>query len=258
MLVEALKSEFEKRCERNPHYSVRSFAHSMNMNSGSLTQIINGKRKVGNKVALQIIDHLNLDSKKRSQILNHLFHGPVETKNTVKKTNIKKRLLKDDEINCISSWEHFAILSYLETDQLATLMAISKKFSLPIGQCRLALERLERLGLIKKNASRWSLTEKQNLETTHDIPNSAIRNAHKEYINLAIDSIDLHSVDEREIIGSTVAIDPKNLPIVKKKIRKFISELTEYFETNNKEEVYRLNLQLFPCGRNVRGKGSIQ
>lgn len=256
MLQEALKKEYEKRCQANPSYSVRSFAQSLGINSGSLTQILNGKRVIGPRVAKKLLNHIEVSGKEKGLLLGQLLGTNLATGESEKGNNSSsRRQLKEDEIELISSWEHFAILSYLETDLPKGLVSIANKFNLPIGRCRQALERLTRLNLVCQNNSKWQLTkENVELETTHDIPSYAIRNAHKEYIDLAKQSIDLHHVDDREIIGATLAIDPAKLPEAKLKIREFIAELSKQLAGNNKEDVYRLNLQLFPCGKSVMGK----
>lgn len=256
MLQEALKQEYKRRCDLNPSYSVRAYAQSLGINSGSLTSILNGKRSIGPRVAKKLINQLELTGWDKQNYLNNYLLRNTESIPRDKKA---KRTLQEDEIELISSWEHFAILSYLETKQSKTLISISNKFNLPIGKCRQSLERLKRLGLVNYENSEWQLiNEECELQTTHDIPNYAIRKAHKEYIEMASQSIEQHHVEDREIIGSTLAIDPSKLPEAKKKIRDFIEELSKYLSSNNKEEVYRINLQLFPCGKSVMGKRRMQ
>jgi uncharacterized protein (TIGR02147 family) len=256
MLQDALKQEYKRRCDLNPSYSVRAYAQSLGINSGSLTSILNGKRSIGPKVAKKLLSELELSGWDKNKFFKDQFGL-----NEPKRSNSKKlkRQLEEDEIELISSWEHFAILSYLETPQSKTLVSISNKFNLPIGRCRQALERLARLNLISHEDGKWNLIgEDCDLETTHDIPNFAIRKAHKEYIQLASDSIEQHHVEDREIIGTTLAIDPNKLPEAKKRIRTFLDDLSKYMNETNKEEVYRINLQLFPCGKRVMGKRRIQ
>lgn len=253
MLQAALKKEYQKRCQGNPNYSVRSFAQSLGINSGSLTQILNGTRPIGPRVAKKLLNQIEISGNEKHQYINQLLGQPsTEVQQQDEKS---KRQLHEDEIELISSWEHFAILSLLETNLPKSLVSIANKFGLPIGQCRQSLERLSRLGLIKQEGGKWALEKEDlELETTHDIPNYAIRNAHKQYIDLAKQSIDFHHVEDREIIGATLAIDPKQLPKAKTRIREFIQELSQELSGNNKEEVYRINLQLFPCGKSVTGK----
>lgn len=255
MLQNALKQEYKRRCDLNPSYSVRAYAQSLGINSGSLTSILNGKRSIGTKVAKRLINQLELSGWDKNAYLNEQF-GLSKTLPTNKKL---KRQLEEDEIELISSWEHFAILSYLETPQSKTLVSIANKFNLPIGRCRQALERLSRLNLLVQEDGKWKLKDDVcDLETTHDIPNYAIRKAHKEYIQLASDSIEQHHVDDREIIGTTLAIDPNKIPEAKKRIRTFLDDLSKYLSEDNKEEVYRINLQFFPCGKSVMGKRRMQ
>jgi hypothetical protein len=51
----------------------------------------------------------------------------------------------------------------------------------------------------------------------------------------------------------TMAIDPKKLPQAKERIRDFRRGLSEFLESGNRSEVYRINIQLMPVTKK-RGK----
>jgi uncharacterized protein (TIGR02147 family) len=64
---------------------------------------------------------------------------------------------------------------------------------------------------------------------------------------LAFDALKNKSQSEREMNGATLAIPKEKLPELKEKIRAFrkeINQLTSSYEGS--EEVYQLNIQLFP------------
>ena len=44
----------------------------------------------------------------------------------------------------------------------------------------------------------------------------------------------------------TMALDPEQLPEIKKRIRKFQDELAELIDKGNKKEVYEICMQVFP------------
>ena len=74
-----------------------------------------------------------------------------------------------------------------------------------------------------------------------------MRRVNREYIQMALVSLEKNSIEERDVTGVTMAISTKKIAVAKKMISNFRRELAEYLETaDSKDEVYRLNIQLFP------------
>ena len=51
-----LQKSLGERIQRNPKYSLRAFANSLEMNHGTLLQILNGTRKLGEPVKIDVVD----------------------------------------------------------------------------------------------------------------------------------------------------------------------------------------------------------
>ena len=237
MVIDRIKREFEMRSNKNPAYSLRAFAKSLDLDSSTLSSLLSGKRKLGFKTAHKILDKLDLSSIERKELL----FGSIQPS-----INDKYKFIEDAQLEIISSWEHYAILSLIETQGFrSSVKFISSKLNIPSALVMAALERLEKVGLIVKKNSQWQLCQSA-ITTTQDIPLSALRKAHRDYIEKALYSLANHNTEDRDISGITMAINKTKLPQAKRLIQEFRKSLAELLETGKKEEVYRLNIQLYP------------
>ncbi len=125
---------------------------------------------------------------------------------------------------------------------------ISTRLNISIGVTKQALTRLESLGLVKEQKSQYILLKK-NLQTSTDISSACLRQGHQEYIEKSLRALEEVHISQRDITGITMAIDSKKLPEAKKLIQNFRKRLAEFLEKDNQDQVYRLNIQLFPLSK---------
>jgi uncharacterized protein (TIGR02147 family) len=238
MILEKIKLEFEKRSKKNPAYSMRSFANSLDMNSSTLSSLLSGKRILTFKAAQKILDRIDFSQiEKKEMLLSEYFKKSIK---------INSKILSDEELEMISNWEHFAVLALIETKKFEnTKRYISETLDIPIATVILVLDRLEKLKFIKIENNEIRILQ-QSIATTHDVPSSALRKANKQYIEKAIYSLENHSTSDRDMTGTTFAIQKSKLPEAKKLIQNFRESMSEFLESGEKEDVYRLNIQLFP------------
>jgi len=246
MLIELLKNEFQLRRNRNPQYSLRAFAKSLKIHSSTLSVILSGKRKISPKQADKILRELNVDQIQKKQILLSIINTPLAS------TSIPANYetLQDESFSMISSCEHFTLLSCLDLDANGqTAEQLSEKLKIPLRETSECLERLARLQLVNRHENIWQATGRK-FATNDNVLSSSVRRVNREYISKALSSLQYHSVEERDISGVTMAISSKKIPMAKKMIANFRREMAEYLEAGNgKDEVYRLNIQLFPLSK---------
>lgn len=241
MLLTHLKNEFSDRIRKNPQYSLRAFAKSLGVDPGTLCGILNGTRPLRSRTAKRIIDGLDLDPIKRRNLLINVveetqFNAPAK----------QEYLLKRDVFELIASWEHDAIFCVLQlTSAIHTIASISQRLCLGDDLVGQALKRMERLGLVKEEAGHWRVTV-DHVATPSGVPNRAVRQVLRQYIKKSFHSLRYHPIGERDITGTTMAISSKKLPMAKQMIQEFRKTLCQFLEDGEKDEVYRLNIQLFP------------
>jgi uncharacterized protein (TIGR02147 family) len=239
MLHQYLLQEFERRVLANPKYSLRAFARDLGIHSGTLSNILNQRRSVGTKGLTHILKKLPLSVTDKKKILSDLI-SPTRGPST-------EPLLIDEEVlSVIQDWEHYAIMAYLQLRKAKkTPGDIAKALRLSQAKVLRALTNLENVGLLKRDGGQLEITRK-NLITSRGIPSPALREAHSQYIDKAKNALTDFSTTERDITGTTMAVSHKNLPRAKELIQQFRLELSEILEQGEADDVYRLNIQLFP------------
>lgn len=239
MLRQYLLQEFERRSASNPSYSLRAFARDLDINSGTLSSILNKRRTVGARLLSHLLDKLPLTVSEKKRILSDAVALSTSP-------NEPPTLLDEQTLSVIKDWEHYAIMAYLllrkakkSPDDMA------KALGLPLEKVNQAILNLEKTELVKRDAGALVLTH-NSLVTTTGIPSASLREAHVQYLDKAKEALTDFNVTERDITGRTMAISKKNLPKAKELIQQFRKELAELLEQGEVDDVYRLNVQLFP------------
>ncbi|WP_413291489.1 TIGR02147 family protein [Bdellovibrio sp. HCB337] len=241
MLIEHLQKIFAERSRKNPKYSLRAFANSLDLDSSTLSAILRGKRPLTSKMAMKLIDRLEIEDPLQMQLL---LMGTIGGQDAAQKIDYAEFDMASAEV--VGSWEHFAILSVLELSKTKSdTKSIAKRLNIPMGVAMEALYRMEKLGLIQKSDTSWKLTGK-NMSTPTNIPNTRLRAAHRQHIERALESLEKDSVQSRDITGITMAINSKKLTEAKNLIQDFRRRLSAFLEAGDRDSVYRLNVQLFP------------
>lgn len=121
-------------------------------------------------------------------------------------------------------------------------------------EVRKSLLFLERAGLLKKiGEETYVQTEKSVIGSKEGLP-LAIRTMHREMGRLAVDSLEKFDSSERNVTGITMGLNHKAYEKIVEELdacrKKIVAIATECDEL---DQVYRLNLQLFPLTKQVKG-----
>jgi uncharacterized protein (TIGR02147 family) len=248
-----LETEFARRRQKNSRYSLRMFARQLTVPSGRLSELVSGRRRMSEELGARIATRLLLPPEERDLFLQ-LARQERSPKTAAKETVF--RPLDSDAFHAIADWYHFAILSLMETDDYTHDPAwIAKRLNISPIQARGALERLERLELIREKANgRWEPMQ-EGVTTTHDLESVALRISHRQTIAQTLEALDTVPLEQRDVTSMTMAIDRKRLPRAKQMIKKFRRELSTFLESGDcKDEVYNINIQLVPLTVSTNGE----
>jgi uncharacterized protein (TIGR02147 family) len=202
---------------------------------------MNGKRNVSAKMFRKIVQGLSLEAAQKEN-LDRLF---ADTR--IIRLVTRHKPLRDDEFQMIADWFHFALLSLFETRNFRLDPDwAAKRLKLPVSLARSAFERFERLGILTRNERNELVFTPENYASSDDIPSAAVRQSHRQLLDLSKDSLDSCEVSQRDITSMSMAIDPSKLPEAKKLIRRFREQMSAFLETGQRDEVYALNVQLVP------------
>lgn len=257
LLSLALKEKMLELQNRNPSYSLRSFARRLNVSSGALSEILNGKRTVSVKKATEIMDRLALSPDVRERILKSYQETHLNvSQGKDNLTPLEYLKLSSDQFESISDWKHFAILSLINTaDFQSDSLWISQRLGVDVESVDACVERLFRMGILTtdQETQRLKRTSKR-IESPDDILNLSIQKAHLENFNLAEEALLNIDVKDRDYSLYTMAIEKEKIPEIKKMIREFQDELSRRFSSGSLNEVYRISMQLFPLTQLEKNK----
>lgn len=244
MLIDHMKRIFAERSRKNPSYSLRAFARSLGMDSSTVSAILKGKRPLTIKTARKIVEGLNITNPVEAQALMMSSFTEEEAPAVPGYTELAM-----EAAEAISSWQHFAILALLELEGFnGRERSISERLNIPFGVVSESLNRLEKLGLVARNINQWKLTGK-NMSTPSQVPSSALREGHRQYILKALHSLENDPTEWREVSGITMAVSRSRLAEAKVMIQEFRRRLSTYMEEGPRDAVFRLNIQLFPLSQ---------
>ncbi len=237
--IQFLDQEFKARQSRNPSYSLRAFARSLEVSPAQLSQILSGKR--------------NLTLKTIHRISSRLSLSPLEKENFLKDWSTQKesheirqkRVLQDDEFKIISDWYHFAILSLAQIKESSTnSLWIAERLGISVWQAKEAVQRLQRMGILGPGPKLEQITEP--LSVVSDVPSEAIRGYHQKILNKAQEQLENVPVDERDYSAMTFSVSKKNIKRYRNLIEKFQDDLTKVARPSAEDEIYVISCQLFP------------
>lgn len=234
-----LQEQFLAKKARNKRYSLRSYAQFLEMNPGTLSAIIKGKRLVPLQEAAKVMNKLSLPPKGQEMFLLSLGVNKPPAESSYKLDPSRYAVLFDE-------WEYFVILAVFRLEDFkSTASWISTKTGITEARVKECLENLENLQVISRKGSTWERNHK-NLYSPHDIPSRSLQQAHVNSLDLARQMISRVPVQDRDYSFLTVALDEKRFKKLKKLTLKFRDDVFELDEQSKKGDLYRVNLQCFP------------
>lgn len=253
--VERLLAEFEVRRSKNPRYSLRAFAKQLGLSPGRLSEFLAGKNSLSKANAMKIADALTFTPKQNERWLNSLgFPKQSESKYLRHRKVDSFVTIDEDRFHLIADWEHYAILTFLETDVIdKSEKTLCERLGIKELTARLALNRLLRMGFISQDGLQFR-KETPQVSTSSDVPSPALRKSHKQTIEQALDALDTVDVEFRDITSITIPTSTKKLPLAKKMIKDFRRRLAAVMEDCDKDEVYNLNIQLVPVTKTIKNR----
>jgi DNA-binding MarR family transcriptional regulator len=224
---------------KNQRFSQRSLAKKLQISSSTLSDLISGKRHVSATKAMKILAQLNdVDDIRKSAL-----------EDRIQACNDRRFLLDNENYDLILDWLFLGILCVLELDSPPrTAAAIAQSLGVQRDRLDAALDRLLEVGLIHRTAEGYSL-EKVYFETTDGIPDSRIVKSHLDGMEKAADVLRNIGPDSRDFISLVTAGDSRKLRAAKALVRRFLQQLSRTLTGTKRDEVYKVNIQIFPLTR---------
>ena len=241
-----LQMEFELRKNKNPRYSLRSFARALDIPPGRLSEYFSGKRSISHEAARKIGRRLHWKERDRESF-ERLVVGSVPS------TEIRRVCL--DETEFLSNSLNFSLLCLLGTPGVqADKKWLAKRLKVSVHDLNQAMGCLIRLGFIVEGKEGWRVVH-ERIRTTTDIPSFALRKSQTETLLRAMESLEKDPVHLREISTSTLKCSLEDMEWVKREIHKFRRKISKRLESHEEcDQVFELNVQFVPVTE-IKEKG---
>ena len=258
-----LKDWFKHRKERQPGYSMRTFARNPTLGISStsfMTNLIKGARNLTQRQRLAFIKALKLEGLE-AEYFDFLVQfnqaKTLDEKNYFfshlsKHRGSQAKLLLERQYAFFAKWHHSVIWNYLGLPRSEGSPArIAKHLAeeLPTEQVQESLDLLTGMGLIKKTANGYDVAER-HLVTDKVFMGQVAKDYHREFLGIASAALDRYPPEKRQFNVLAFSVSDKGFEAVKQRIGAFLQEVREIVDRDeDMNQVNLLNIQLFPGAR---------
>ena len=251
-----LKEQLAIRQELNPNYSLRSFARDLGVPSSNLSEVLNNQRGFSKVTAYKVTAALKFSKSETERFIDLVMASDARSKREKQSAieRLRRGLTPKKEIQelyfrAISDWYYLALLELVHIkDFQSNHHWIAQKLGITLSQADLALNRMVKLGTLKKVKEKYFSTQTEFVAES-PIPSMSIKKFHHQMLNKALKALREQSIHKRSFSSLTIAINEDDIPFVKEEMTKFRRELNQKLTERNKEKkpttVYALTTQFF-------------
>lgn len=240
-----LQEELILRCKKNPAYSLRSFARTLGVSPSFLSKLLNGQRRITDKVFNKITTNLNLEP---DFVSSFKADNAATTEPEMRFNNLHLEYFK-----IISDWYHYALLELTHIKGFKNEPEwIAAKLGITVNQIKAAIERLLHLELLEIKNGELRPTSGGNTTTRNEFTDLAFKKMQDDLLKKAITSLWNEDLTKRDHTSICMAIDPADIQEVKKRLTKMRREICRYLERpkrNKPTQVYNLSLSFFALSK---------
>lgn len=244
--------------QRNPKFSLRSFAAKLNINVSNIVRILNGQRNISSDCRDRIVVFLKLRDRETEYF--NLLVQYNQSKNPADKQahyaqvllfrKARLRNLGKEHDEYFSNWYNVALRELLNILQCKVTSRELSTMLIPSPQpneVRKALNLLKNLGLIHRSEDgKYTLTE-QIVSTPTEWTSTAIHLFQSAMADLGKQALDRFGKNERDISTLTLSLSDDGMTKIKDVMKRARDEMLQIASTDiHCDRVCQVNLQLFP------------
>jgi uncharacterized protein (TIGR02147 family) len=248
-----LEKELANRIKRNPRYSLRAFAKSLNVDVGNLSRCLNGKANVSLKTAQKLAQGLALGPQERSAFLHSLVEQKAGTQYCELPAQAPIERIELETFSIIADPLHYAILelTFVEGFQ-SDLGWMAKTLGVNKAEVKNAVERLQMLNLLEEKKGRFYKKAHTTVRTPSG-PNTsaALRQHQRVVLEKSQTALENLPIQKRCHSSMTLTINEADLEEIRARIDAFTLELCKTYSKGKKTKVYQLHVGFFPLQEEV-------
>lgn len=259
-----LKATLAEKAQKNPQFSLRAFSQFLGLTHGALGQVLRGNKNLSFERAVDIANKLKLSKREKDYFCTLVqFETAKNPETKIELLEKLNRLRPNSTINhvsvdtfkAMSEWYHLPILSMtglsgfvFNAKNIATRLGIT-----PI-EASIALDRLQRLGLLKEENGVWTQTGGRILASSEG-PNKGLRQFHKQLLEKAIVALEAQGPEEKINGSETFTFSPNKVARAKEITEEYYERmlaLAQEEDASGPTDVYHLQVNCFNLTKNTK------
>ena len=259
--------EFRKSGQRG--YSYRAFSKAAGFSApNTLKLVIEGERNIGAAAIEQFVKGLNLKGTMATYFatLVHMNQAKTDAEKESYFRQLqqltpqaKRRDLHIDEVTYLSHWlypvlrEMISLPDFREDPYWITRRLVGSASVTEVSQ---ALRFLIDGGFVIRDGDKLAPCDNM-VFSSDEMRNLAVRNYHRQMLELGKHALETLDVSEREFGALTVVVPEDSVPALKERIKQFRRDLHAWavhtISESTPESVVQLNIQMYPVTKKVTG-----
>ncbi|MEZ0392905.1 MAG: TIGR02147 family protein [Pseudobdellovibrionaceae bacterium] len=251
-----LREYLSQQMARNPAYSLRAFARKLELAPSSLSEILNGKKKMSHEMASRLALKLNLKARESKYFLllaDLELAASAESKNQILQQlqglNRHRSVasLDMEMFRVISDWYHIPIIEMTRlTDFQFTPSNVAKRLGITSVEAASAIDRLVKLELIEKLKDGKFVKTKDNALFSSLGKNEALRKFYRQMLEQTSKALEAQTPQQRFSGTETFALDESYHESARQVMNDCFEKIAELAaKSKNPKNIYHLGIHFF-------------
>ncbi len=251
-----LQDLFSSRKAKNPRYSLRSFAKSLEMAPSTISVLLKHRQELtiqsgtlmSRKLGFSVLERqLFLDLIRLRKSLDLADAAHIRARIGKAKLEIEAKTVQDEWLFIIKEWYHIALIELTRLEDFCQRDEwIAPRLGINLLEVAPAIARLKKIGMLEERNGRLQASN-NFMTTSHGVPSKVIRSLHRQILSLAQRSLQKHSVSVRDNSFIVFATSKEKVASCRDRLQAFRREMMQEMENcPQKDTVYCLSLNLFP------------
>ena len=240
-----LQDLFRHRKEKNKHYSLRQYAQFLNLNSGTLSAILSGKRTIPSRKVETIIKKLAL-----SEAESKLFLSSLTIAQKFKEAYFE--ISPDTHGHLYEELEYFIILSLFKRSGFtACRQTISQKTGIGIDKMEKYINELLVVGFLQVTEDGRLQRSSNPIHVVQEGHSPSLRVNHRNNLKMSLENLEKLSAEEYEYSHVTLHLDQEGFESLRKDLRLVRDRIKDRKQSDDEGHLYRVAIQIFPIAKKL-------
>lgn len=248
---------------QHPGFSIRAFLKKAEIRSPSFfRQIVLGQRNLTESTLSKFLNALHL-KRNEAEYFRSLVHFCQSHTSEEKQHHYRNLLSLGNQAKiCIVGEESYSFYEHWYTSAIRELICLpdfngdihqlAQKLqpAISVAEARKAIQILQEHQFIQQNAEGRYQQTSPLLHTGFEVHSLAIRRFNQQMVELAAQSLNRFSPQERNITGVTLSASSRTYHLIEEEIRAFQDRILKLVEKDDHaDRVYQMNVMLFPLSQ---------